>query len=122
MKSGNSNLNNSALQRDTYQTTPTYETETGRDQPAHAELVWQQINAWVWVSECGRFKIERFIPGYHESVGRGFTWPDRYRVLKHTPAWYFEVAPSELTLAAAQAVCEGLTVVPRGTNTVAGNG
>jgi hypothetical protein len=71
-------------------------------------LVWDQINAWVWVSQCGRFKIERFVTGDHESIGHKFTWPERYRVLKHTPEWYFESSPSELTLVAAKKVCEGL--------------
>jgi len=70
-------------------------------------LVWEQINAWVWVSVCGKFKIERFIVSEHELLGTGFTWPERFRVLKHTPEWYYE-HPSEPTLAAAKAACEKL--------------
>jgi hypothetical protein len=78
------------------------------DQPNARKLVWQQVSAWVWVSECGTFRIERFIIGEHEGVNDNFTWPDRYRALKRTPEWYFEAAPSEGGLAAAQRVCEGL--------------
>lgn len=80
----------------------------GKDSTPTRILVWEQINAWVWATKCGRFKIERFIPGDHESVGHGYTWPDRFRVLKHTPEWYADLG-SELSLAAAQRACEGLT-------------
>jgi hypothetical protein len=76
--------------------------------PDPEELVWDQINAWVWVSQCGRFKIERFVTGEHERVGTGFGWPERYRVLRHTPEWYFE-HPSEVSLEAAKHACEDLS-------------
>lgn len=82
---------------------------TTGDRTPDAVLVWQQINAWVWVSECGRFKIERFIIGEHEGIHDDYTWPDRYRALQRTPEWYFEAAPSEGSLAAAKQACEGLT-------------
>jgi hypothetical protein len=78
----------------------------GRDQPETVGLVWQQINNWVWASECGRYKIERFIPGDHELLG--LPWPERFRVLKRTPEWYGDLG-SEPSLADAQRVCEGLT-------------
>lgn len=78
----------------------------GEDPAPTGVLVWQQLSAWVWATECGRFKIERFIPGDHESVGHGFTWPDRYRILKRTPEWYFECAPPEAGLDAAKRACE----------------
>lgn len=90
--------------------TATNHDRAGQSQPPDAALVWQPIvQNWVWASECGRFKIERFVTGEHERLGTGFTWPDRYRALRHTPQWYFEAAPSELTLDAAKRVCEGLT-------------
>jgi hypothetical protein len=75
-----------------------------------AELVWEAVNAWVWCSTCGKFRIERFVTGDHEALGTGFTWPERYRVLRHTPQWYFEFAPSQENLDAAKKVCEGLAI------------
>ena len=73
------------------------------------KLVWSQANAWVWITECGRFRIERFVIGTHEGIrDDGYTWPDRYRVIKRTANWWSEAAPSEGSLLAAQQVCEGL--------------
>jgi hypothetical protein len=71
-------------------------------------LVWEQITQWVWASECGRFKIERFITGDHELCGTGFPWPERFRVLKRTPEWYGDIG-AWVSLSAAQRACEGLT-------------
>ena len=82
--------------------------DPGPGKPNPAELVWEAINAWVWVSQCGRFKIERYVTGEHELLGTGFTWPERFRVLRHTPTWYYEFAPSQADLESAKKACEGV--------------
>lgn len=73
-----------------------------------SKLVWRQLSAWAWESACGTFRIERFIVGEHDGID-DFPWPDRYRVLKRTPEWWFEAAPSEGSLDAAQRACEEMT-------------
>lgn len=79
--------------------------DDGQDQQSIARLVWSKVSNWVWVTECGRFKIERFIAD--EGI-RDHPWREGWRVLKHTPEWYFH-ADTQPTLAAAQAACEGMT-------------
>lgn len=70
-------------------------------------LVWRQLSRWSWETECGRFRIERFIVGTHEGIrDDGYTWPDRFRALKRTAEWNFEFAPNEGSLAAAQQTCK----------------
>ena len=63
----------------------------------HDELVWRQEDRWSWFSECGRYKIERF-------VGPD-TGTDRYRSLARNPEWYGEVG-NEPTLDDAKRVCQ----------------
>lgn len=60
------------------------------------------------MSECGNFKLERFIIGEHEAIHDEHPWPERFRVLKRTPEWWGEIAPSEPTLALAKHACEGV--------------
>ena len=81
---------------------------TGSGKPDSAQLVWEAINSWVWVSQCGRFKIERFVSREHALPGTGFDWRERYRVLKHNPEWYYEFAPSQVDLESAKKACEGV--------------
>jgi len=81
---------------------------TGSGESDSPQLVWDQLSAWVWASQCGRFKIERYITGDREAVGSGFMWPERFRVLRHTPNWYFEFAPSQVDLESAKKACEGV--------------
>lgn len=78
------------------------------DQANAGVLVWRQLSRWAWETNCQRFRIERFIVGQHEGITDDFTWPDRYRVLKRTPEWWFEASPSEGGLDAAKRACEGL--------------
>lgn len=77
---------------------------------AHPDkLVWKQISGWAWESECQRFRIERFVPGLIRDIALTQEWPDRFRVQRRSPEWFGEVAPNEVSLAAAQQVCERLT-------------
>jgi len=80
----------------------------GEDPTPIGVLVWEQVSPWTWASECGRFKIERFVTGDHEILGTGFQWPERFRVLKRTPEWYGDMG-AWVSLEAAQRACEALT-------------
>lgn len=86
-----------------------YEPEIGHatDNPSTPKLVWRQLSRWAWESECGQFRIERFVIGEHEGID-DFPWPDRFRVHKRSPEWWGEVAPSEGSLASAQEAAEKL--------------
>lgn len=86
------------------------EPEAGNGSPvsgAHAQLlVWRQIDRWRWETECGRYRIERFIPGLYEGIRESDQPLSRYRVLKRNPEWDFQFAQNEGTLTSAQHTCE----------------
>lgn len=77
------------------------------DQAHVGVLVWRQLSRWAWETECGRFRIERFIPGAHEGIREADHIASRFRVLKHTAEWWGEIAPIEASLDASQRACEG---------------
>lgn len=89
-----------------------HESEAGnreRADQAHAGvLVWRQLSRWTWETQCGRFRIERFVPGTHEGIRESDHIASRYRALRRTPEWWFEAAPNEASLDAAQRACEGI--------------
>lgn len=83
----------------------------GLDQPRAVRLVWSQVTPWVWITACGRFKIERFVPGVIRDIALTREGPDRYRILKRTSEWYADVWPTETDLEVAKQACEGLANV-----------
>lgn len=89
---------------------PTDEPQAGNggrsDQPNPARLVWEQINNWVHVSEGGRYRLERFVPGTIRDIDLTREGPDRYRVLKCHSYWCYEFAPTEEDFDVAKRCCE----------------
>jgi hypothetical protein len=69
-------------------------------------LVWiETVTSWCWESACGKYRIERFIPGEYRFIGR-YAAPERFRVLKRTPEWWGEISGSETDIETAQAICQ----------------
>ena len=78
----------------------------GRDQQETLRLVWRQTDRWTHESACGRYRIERFVPGLHEAIYESNAPTSRYRILKLTPNWWGEISGSETDLETCQAICE----------------
>lgn len=78
----------------------------GRDLEEAPQLVWKQTDRWTHETACGRYRIERFIPGTHEAIFDDYKPTARYRVLKLNPYWWGEISGSETDLETCQALCE----------------
>ena len=93
------------IQPDTCLRTPTDERD-GRDQQEYVGLAWvETVTSWCWETVCGKYRIERFIPGDYEFIGCPAA-PERFRVLKRTPEWWSEICGSETDIDVAKALCE----------------
>ena len=68
-------------------------------------LVWAKVTRWAIETTCGKYRIERFVPGAIETNRRP-AGPDRYRIFKRAPEWWFEFAPTETDPNIAKQVCE----------------
>lgn len=78
----------------------------GRDQQEAVGLAWHETDPWTFQSNCGRYRIERFVPGDHEAIYDATKPTARYRILKLTPNWWGEISGSETDLETCKAICE----------------
>lgn len=75
----------------------------GRDQQETVGLVWKQTSHWVCETKCKRYRIEKFAVG--EDVLTDFGG-FRYRVLRRTDYWDYQLAEPQTDSDLAKQICE----------------
>lgn len=70
------------------------------------KLVWCGINEWVQETNCGRYRIERFVAGLIRDIKLERPGPNRYRALKRAPEWWGEFCPPAESADLAKQACE----------------